>query len=624
MGNRFSDLEAGVNRPRDAPTRDGNRRTVTVAFFDLSGYTALNEHHDPEVVADAVRELKAEAEAIIARYSGIVNQFVGDGIVALFGVPVAHDDDPIRCVEAALELHARVRELSTSLGVASDNPLRLHTGISTGPIVVDAQSDPREGRYAITGSAVNLGARLASTAHRDEILVSPTTARSVAPYFVLEPLEPILYKGVSAPVAPDRVIGRSDVDTRFEASRSRGLSPFRGRDADLNLLNARLVNARQLGGQLVTIIGEPGIGKTRLLHQFRESIDPESVAVLEGRCRLDGQTTAYLPFIEGLRRELDLHDGAAPDLLAKQIHALITGIEPQLETFIPLYVHLLSIPSDLFPLPASLTGEKLGEAIDDAIVELVCAISRSRQVVVVLEDWHWADPASLSVFDRMLERYTRSPILLVALCRPEYQPRPGQLKHQTEVVLGPLPRAQCEAIATWALNVRPTRKHLIEQVAARAGGNPLFVEELCEELLASRTDGSALDDAQDMPLPPSVEAVIRSRVDRLPQLAQRALETAAVIGQEFSFQLISAATQGVGQIADTLDALERLDLIQSTRISPDREYRFKHALTQSVVYGGILHARRKPAHAHIGTVIEQIHSGQIERHYETLAWHYKE
>ncbi|MEE8433270.1 MAG: AAA family ATPase, partial [bacterium] len=373
----------------------GERRQATVLFSDLSGYTAMNERLDPEEVTGIMARFKEAAERIVETHGGTVNQFVGDEVFALFGIPTTHEDDPQRAVRAALELHEAVRALSDDIEARLGETLRLHSGINTGLVVTSSEGgDERGGRYAVTGDTINTAARLVSLAETDQILTGDSTRRLVAPFFDLPSLEPVSVKGKARPLVPYRVLGVSGVASRFEAAEARGFTPYTGRESDLDALTEALERTRAGEGQFVTISGEAGLGKSRLLYEFRQGIDRDAVTVLQGRCQSFGQATPYLPLINALRRGLELREEDTPAELHAKAVANLRAIDPALEEFLPVYLHLLSIPSSEHPLPGNLSGEALRRASQDALAAVFLANLSRRPMVLMLEDWHWADEAS--------------------------------------------------------------------------------------------------------------------------------------------------------------------------------------------------------------------------------------
>jgi class 3 adenylate cyclase len=415
---------------------EGERRQTTVLFSDLSGYTAMNEMLDPEEVEGLLSRIKTEAVQIVESYGGIVNQFVGDEVLALFGIPTAHEDDPVRAVRAALELHAMVRRISVEAEGCLGQPIRLHTGISTGLVVTNLR-DQRDGTYGITGDTVNTAARLKAQADADAILVSPEMQRWIADFFATETLEAVALKGKAQSIIPYQVVHQTRVATRFEAAAQRGLTRYTGRVHDLATLHRCLEQVRAGRGQFVTVVGEAGVGKSRLLFELRHSLDRDAITVVQGRCQPYGTLTPYLPFRDALRWGLQLREEDTPEQLLAKAVTNIRTIDPALEPYIPLYLHLLSIQSEAYPLPAALQGGELRRALADALAAIITLQARRQPMVLMLEDWHWADQASDAALQRLIGLIAPYPVLLVLLYRPEYAAAWGNLSHHTPLILQP-------------------------------------------------------------------------------------------------------------------------------------------------------------------------------------------
>jgi class 3 adenylate cyclase len=389
-----------TSKHEPAPLPEGERRRATILFSDLSGYTDMNERLDPEEVEKIMSRIKKEAVRIVETHRGIVNQFVGDEVLALFGIPVAHEDDPLRAVKAAIELHEMVRQMSSKVEDRLGKPLTMHTGINTGLIVTNP-SDKRDGLYGITGDTINIGARLKSQAESDDIIVSPETQRLIAPYFETNALDAIRMKGKTKAMIPYRVIGESKVHSRFEAAEQKGFKTYTGRDQELTTLHGCIEKAIRGEGQFVTVVGEAGVGKSRLQYEFQHSLDSEKVTVLQGRCQSYGSDTPYLPFLDALRRGLYLREEDSPAELLDKAVTNIKAIDPSLEQYIPLYLHLLSIRSD-YQLPANLQGNELRRAMEEALAVMNTLITQHQPMVLILEDWHWSDESSQAALNHLI------------------------------------------------------------------------------------------------------------------------------------------------------------------------------------------------------------------------------
>lgn len=612
-----------------SPSAPGERRHATVLFSDLSGYTAMNERLDPEEVQGIMRQLKDRAVEIVEAHGGMVNQFVGDEVLALFGIPTAHEDDPVRAVRAARELHEMVRALSPDLTGRIGRPLVMHTGINTGLVVTGTQDD-RDGRVGITGDAVNVGARLKGLAEDNTILLSPETASLVEEFFTTEALGATALKGKLVPVTPHRVVGETAVRTRFEAATQRGLTIFTGRESELATLRHCLEKAVAANGQFVTIIGEAGVGKSRLTHEFCNSVDRDRVTILEGHCQSYRSETPYLPLLDALRRGLRIHDESDPATLHEKVVTNLLAIDPALERYLPHLLHLLSIPSDAHKLPETLQGEALRRELEEALAATITQSAQHQPTVLIYEDWHWADDASDSALNNIIGMVGHYPLMMIVLYRPEYTRKWAETEHYTAVVLHSLEVANTEAMLRSILGTTVLPDELAPAVHARTAGNALFNEEMAhalrEEGIVAVDDGHAnltrpLDDVH---LPDSIHAVIRTRVDRLDPADREVLRLASVIGREFDRAVLERIAPVRQMVSEALVRLARQDLIRQVRVLPQAEFIFKHVLTHVVVYETLLLRQRKELHAQIGQATEMVYANRLEEQYEALAHHFRQ
>ena len=630
VANESSESSQERDLPPDTSERtilpEGERRQATVVFSDLSGYTAMNEQLDPEEVEGIMSRIKEEAVRIVESYGGSVNQFVGDEILALFGIPTAHEDDPLRAVKAALDLHEMVRHTSPEVEGRIGKPLRMHTGINTGLIVTHLRDD-RDGLFGITGKTVNTGARLRSQAGSDEILVGPETQKLIAPYFETVALEEIRMKGKLDPTIPFRVIRESKIHSRFEASEQKGFTTYTGRDQELVTLYACLEKVLQKEGQFVTVAGEAGVGKSRLLYEFRHRLDQEKVMVLQGRCASYGSDIPYLPLIDALRWGLRLKEEDSPAELLEKAVANIKAIDPSLEQFIPLYLHLLSIQSD-YSLPAHLQGKELRKAMEQALVAIITLNTQHGPMILILEDWHWSDDASQAALKHLIGMTAPHALMVVVTYRPTYPASWGYLSHHTPVMLKPLDAPNTENIVRSVTGAARLPEGLGELIFERTGGNPFFIEEVCYSLIEAgvvvvKNEEVTLTQSLDkLTLPDTVHAVIRTRLDRLDRNTKEALRLASVIGRVFSQRILERISSAKGAISESLEALKALEMIQQIQVLPEAEYTFRHVLTQTVVYESLLLQRRKEIHGAIGLAIEELYSQRLEEQAPILAYHY--
>jgi class 3 adenylate cyclase/tetratricopeptide (TPR) repeat protein len=618
------DMHPDSSEPAVFP--EGERRQATIVFSDLSGYTAMNEQLDPEEVEGIMGRIKEEAVRIVESYGGIVNQFVGDEVLALFGIPTAHENDHLRAVKSAFELHEMVRMMSPKVEDRIGKPLTMHTGINTGLIVTNLRDD-RDGLYGITGETVNTGARLKSQAGSDEILVSSNTQKLIAPYFVTVKLEEIRMKGKTEPTIPFRVIEESKIHSRIEAAEQKGFTTYTGRDQELTTLHTCLEKVVRGQGQFATVVGEAGAGKSRLHYEFRHSLDRKKITVLQGRCQSYGSDIPYLPFVDAIRRGLHLRDDYSPAELLEKAVTNIKAIDPSLEQYIPLYLHLLSIRSD-YPLPAHLQGKELRKAMEEALALMITLNTQHGPMVMILEDWHWSDEASQAALKHLIDVTTPYALMVVVTYRPDYSESWGYLSYHTPVVLKPLDAPHTEEIIKSVSGAVQLPEGLGKLIHERTSGNPLFIEEVCYSLIEEgavvikEEQVTLTQSLEKLSLPNTVQAIIRTRLDRLDSNTKEAVRLASVIGRVFAQRTLERIYPEQAELSESLEVLKAMEVIQQIRVLPEAEYTFRHVLTQAVAYETLLLQRRKELHSAIGRAIEELYSERLEEQATILVYHY--
>jgi tetratricopeptide (TPR) repeat protein/class 3 adenylate cyclase/tRNA A-37 threonylcarbamoyl transferase component Bud32 len=601
------------------------RRRAAVLVTLVSGYGSLVEHLNQADLDEVIASVREAAVEVVRRNGGVVNQALGEEIVSVFGIPAGHEDDEVRAVKAALELRARVGAITTLALERRGLRLAVQTGIDSGSVVAQRLSEGAR-RYDISGTPSQTAARLASHAAPDAVLISSECQRLVRPFVSAEPAHPIVMQPDARPIVCYRVFGESGVHTRIEATDPSALTPFTGRGAELAMLE-KIVSESQAGrGRIAVVVGDAGIGKSRIVHELRERVRTSGVRVLNGRCKSYGGVSPYLPIVEILGDALGARRGDDP----APVVARVREIDPGLEPFIPFYLHLLSVPSEEFPVPRHLQGEHLHAAMLDAVAALLTAAAQDASLLLLLEDWHWADEASREVLHRIAEVVDSHPLAVVVATRPEAGIVAELAGKSTVVQLEPLERPAAAVLLRALLGADRISEDLVSRVQERTGGNPFFLEQVAltlqEENALVTTGGETVlaRDIEGLRLPVTVQAVIRARLDRLDGDAREVLRVASVIGREFGRGLLIAA---VPRHLDTPRALERLRnaaLIQQIRVVPEPVYRFKHVLTQDVAYDSLLEHQRKAAHLAIGRALEREHAGRGDDHAETLAHHFGE
>jgi class 3 adenylate cyclase/tetratricopeptide (TPR) repeat protein len=620
--------EASGKRPANIslpPLAQGERRQVTIWMADLCGYTGLNETFDPEEVAAFMDRIEHEATRVVHEHDGIVNQFVGDEIVALFGVPTAHEDDAQRAVASALELHRFVQKLGRELEAKLSHPLRLHTGIHSGLVLARLQ-DPRHGLYGLRGDTINVAARLRSLAQPDEILTSETTQQAIAPFFQTEPLEPFALKGRSAPVMAYRVLAATNTATPFEAAQIHGLAPLAGRARELAVLSDCYERARAGEGRLVTVSAHAGVGKSRLLHEFRQRVEP-SATVFSTRCEAYGKVTPYQAFLRPLRQALGGIEGRGAEASAATVEATLARLG--LSDYALVFASLLALGGDGSASHLA-QGEELRELTLRATVELFVALAREKPIVLLMEDWHLADEGSSTAVVHLARSIAEHRILIVVSHRP-VEAAPWRALAAQTIDLSPLSPAETSALAASLLgtNIPP---RTMARIHEHTGGNALFVEQICRALaesgspIAETLEAAAGVDRGKLPIPDTVQAVLRARIDSIPAIDAAILRLASVLGTEFSlphleFLVSGSPEQGV-DLAECMLRLAAADLVYRDEERGPFMYRFKHTITQEVAYETLLRQRRRELHTSAARAIEKASASTLDEHCEALALHY--
>lgn len=607
-GNRLASPIGDANGAAGPPSRfAGQRRVVTIVMSDLSGYTAMCEQCDPETVSEIMGTIKRDGTAIIESFGGMVNQFKGDEIIALFGLPTARGNDPQRAVAAALAIHQRVAELNSVLTPPPPVPLEMHSGVHTGLLIVET-NDARDGVYGLTGDAINTASRLLGVAGRGELVIGRPTRDAVEAYFEIEDAGLHAVRNKAEPLAAFRVVGEHANVTRFDAARERGLTRFVGRDAEVQQLLDALASATSGDGRITVIEAEAGLGKSRVCFEFSDrarSLDAD-LSIVKGRCQTFGSTSSYLPFVQVIREILQVAPDSTLANAAAQVGATTAAIDPDLVRFVPAYLHLLSM-IDVKDLPPEFRGVDLPDLLQQAIVELVVATARDRKITIQLDDWHWADEASHATLTRLAQVVGGAPLLVVVTQRPG-APTP---EVADRIMLEALPISITSAMIAGYFDASSIPTDLEAAVYERTNGNPLFVEEICASL---RNGGHVdvvdrrlvVDNLDDVAIPDTVQAVVLSRIDVLEPGPRDVLRMASVIGREFSTDVLAAAVDDT-----TVDAHVEM-LRESGFIEPvpnfahtsDDRLRFRHVITREVTYDTLLVRERKQAHARVAEIIE--------------------
>jgi tetratricopeptide (TPR) repeat protein len=573
--------------------------------------------------AGLIAAFQRTAEPAITRHGGRLERCDAELVVAVFGVPVAREDDQLRAARAAAEL---LELAGLGAGLAPATWSQLAIGIASG--TVEVRVDPVDpGRYRVTGSIVECAERLAFHAAAGSIVVADPDRRLLAPRFVLEPVEPPTGGPLASGAGVARLVPRSEPTV---VERTAALTPFTGRRRESELLRSALDGARGGEGRVVDIIGDAGSGKSRLAHEFRQHLVDDSVNVIAGQCQSYDGSKPYHPFIDAAADLLAMSEERGHTGRAEALRTAVERLDPALLEFLPQYAHLLSVPTVAgINLPAA-QGEPARQALRDALIALFTVAATGRTLVVLLEDWHWADEASREVLRALAEVSSSFALLIVVTARPHEDPVRTPLAHGTVMRLAPLPPSDLVAMACAVLGVPALPEGLREMLQERVGGNPFYVEEICRSLVEAgrlRTGGDGvplMSDGEPVQLPGTIQGVIGSRLDRLSGEARAVLRAAAVLGRDFTMPLLERMGWERYALSEIMPALIAPGLVRQVRVVPERAFRFAHALIHEVAYDTLLPEQRLALHRDAARAIVDCYADRCEEYASRLAWHYRQ
>jgi class 3 adenylate cyclase/tetratricopeptide (TPR) repeat protein len=607
---------------------EGERKHVTVLFADLVDSTAIAQRLGPEELHAVMDRCFALLLGEVHRYEGTVNQFTGDGIMAIFGAPVALEDAPRRAVLAALGMQRGLEPLREELAAAHGVDFRMRIGIHTGVVVVGRIGNDLRMDYTAVGDTTNLAARLQAAAPAGGVLVSETTARLVAGFFETRDLGELTLKGVTGSRRAFEVLAEREGGGRLGSLSDAALTPLAGRERELAGLGEAFASARDGRGRVAFLVGEAGIGKSRLLYEFRRRLGAEPHIYVEGRCASYGAHTAFLPIVDALRRFYSIEDR---DDETTAIQKIVNGVNALGEGFdwtLPLLRALLSLPPGNETVLALDAATRRSETFR-ALKALTLAAAAQQPLVFVIEDLHWIDPESEECLSFLAEAVAGARILLVCSHRPGYRHPFGDRSYHGRVTVEPLSQAETTKLACGVLGGADVPEAVHRLVASKAEGNPLFLEEVTKSLLEDGTLRSengriVLARGEDaIAIPDRIHDVLMARIDRLADEPKRAIQIASVIGREFVLRLLERIHEVGDQASALVDDLRALELVYEKAMHPELAYMFKHALTHDVAYASILGPRRKQLHRTIGLAIEELYADRVAEHYETLAHHFE-
>jgi class 3 adenylate cyclase/tetratricopeptide (TPR) repeat protein len=607
---------------------EGERRQVTVLFADIAGFTSLAERLDPEDVHRIMDRCFELLTAEVHRFEGTINQYTGDGVMALFGAPIAHEDSPRRAAHAALAIQRAVRSYDRQVQADVGFPLQMRIGLHTGPVVVGKIGDDLRMDYTAVGDTTNLAARLQQMARPGSVVVSEATLTAIAGFFETLDLGEIAVKG-RAPARAFEVLRARARRSRLAAAVDRGLTPLVGRSREVDILLERFAEVKRGHGQVVSLAGDAGIGKSRLLLEFRRALidADEQLTWLEGQCVSFGQSIPFLPLIEQLRLNFHIEEfDGEPEIIAKVEHGMRRMGE--LETHIPYIRYLLSVdPGDRSVLEME-AGARRRKSFE-AIRALSLRGARLRPLVLTFEDLHWIDAGTEEYLASMADAVASVPLMLILTYRVGYSPPVSARSFHTALTLHPLSEADAVAMAGHVLGAADLPSALRQALLDKAEGVPLFIEEVIRTLLdlrMLRRDGDGyrlVEGGGHVNVPDTIQGIIMARLDRLGEDGKRTVQLASVIGRQFLGRLLQRVAGLADRLTGLLDELKDLEIIYELGLAPEPAYIFKHALIQDVAYQSLLKERRRELHRAVGVAIEEIHADRLAEHAEELAHHFE-
>ena len=606
---------------------EGERKQVTVLFADLKGSMELLADRDPEEarkLLDPVLEHMMEA---VHRYEGTVNQVMGDGIMALFGAPLAHEDHAVRACYAALRMQESVKRYAEGVRREQGVTIRIRVGLNSGEVVVRAIGSDLHMDYTAVGQTTHLAARMEQLADPGATLLTPETLALAEGFVQVTSLGPMAVKGLAAPVEVYELAGVSAARSRLQAAATRGLSRFVGRDAEIEQLHRAVEQARQGRGQVAAVVGGPGVGKSRLTFELTHSHRLEGWLILQAGALSYGKATSYLPVIDLLKNYFRIGDRESPREIREKVTGRVLMLDRALEPTLPALLALLDVSGE-DPEWQALDPPQRRQRTLDAVKRLLLREAQVQPLLVVFEDLHWIDSETQALLDSLVESLPPARLLLLVNYRPEYEHHWGSKTSYTQLRLDPLPPESAFELLHGLLGEDRTIEPLTPILIERTEGNPFFLEETVRALVETKAlvgERGAYRLAKvltDIQVPATVQAILAARIDRLSPEDKRLLQAAAVIGKDVPFAvLLAIAELPEEDLRRGLAHLQAAEFLYETSLFPDLEYTFKHALTHEVTYGGLLQERRRDLHARIVDAIETLHRDRLGEHIERLAHH---
>ncbi|MGD9280092.1 MAG: adenylate/guanylate cyclase domain-containing protein [Desulfobacterales bacterium] len=609
---------------------EGERKQVTVMFVDMEGFTQLSEKLGPEEAYSVMDQIYEILIHKVHDYEGTVNEFTGDGIMALFGAPIALEDAPQRAIRSAYAVHREMTRFNDKMKQEKANipQIKMRIGIHTGSVVVGTLGNDLRVEFKAVGDTVNLASRMERLAEPGSTYVTDETFKLTEGLFRFEALGDYAIKGKEGKVKAYRVIAPSTSRTRFDVSAERGLTRFVGRERELELLLDGFDRSKTGRGQAFSIVAEAGVGKSRLLYEFRKAVSNEDVTFQEGKCLSYSKGIAYHPVIDIVKSNFDIEAGDGDFEITEKLKRGLKILEADETSTLPYLLELLSV-IDSGMDTKTLSPEARKDRIIEAIKRISIKSSQIRPLIIAIEDLHWIDKSSEDYLKALLDSVSGARVFLIFTYRPEYVPTWGGKSYHNQITLNRLSNRESLTMVNNLLGSKDIESDFAELILEKTEGIPFFIEEFIKSLrdlnFIERKDETfrLAKGMQAVSIPSTIQDVIMARVDTLPEDAKELLQTASVIEREFNHALI-VQVSGLSeqQLLSQLSVLKEAELLFERGIYPESTYIFKHALTREVVYNSILARRQKELHNEIGMTIEQLYNHNLHDYYGILAEHF--
>jgi class 3 adenylate cyclase/tetratricopeptide (TPR) repeat protein len=606
---------------------EGERKQVTVLFADVKGSTEVIQSLDAEDGQQLLDGVVKAMMGAVHHYEGTVNHILGDGIMALFGAPIAHEDHAVRACYAALAMQEAINRYGEETRERYGFAVKVRVGLNSGEVIVRAIANDLRMDYSAMGQTVHLAARMEQNAPEGGVLLTPAVVRLVEGYVDVRPVGPLTVKGVAEPIEAFELIGAGPIRTRLQASAARGLTSFVGREAELRTLLGSFEQAATGHGQVIALVGDPGMGKSRLVWEAVHSRLAEDWLILESASVAYGKGTLYLPVIELLKIYFQIEIRDDEHAIREKVSSKALDLDGSLEPILPALLALLDVEvAD--PEWRSLDPPQRRRRTHEAVIRLLLCESERQPVLLIVENLHWIDAETRALLVNLIERMSTTRLALLATYRPEYQPDWEEKAYSTEIRLHSLSPEGAQELLGALLGHDPTLDPLKALLAERTQGNPFFLEESVRSLietgaLVGEPGAYRLTQAlTTIRVPATVQSVLAARIDRLQPEDKWLLQCAAVIGTDVPFGLLVPIVElPEDELREALSHLQRADFLVESSLFPETEYAFKHALTHSVAYDSLLQQRRRTLHSQVVETIETFYSDRLAEHVEHLAHH---